>query len=455
MAGPNISGTDLPCQSETISTEPSIVYWISTSMHLISLLPCLIGNILVLVVLLKHKKLRTKTNMFILSLALADILVGVTVVPIKIANLFSTDRSIWFCTLHKFFVTFPLGCSLFALLLISIDRYLAVAHPFLYVAKMTKKVIRRSIAMTWVFMLGVCAPILLAPKFLNTPEQPVEDTPDQTCNPAGIKPPEYAIFIYTVLLSIYIINAALYMWVAKVAIKQRKRINDEIAQHASITRAAAEVRRSTKITIIMFGLFMVLWAPYMVVLLLHLLKRCLKSDQVCRQACQLTLSIGIINSGFNCYFYAWQKQDIRWAIKALLRLRGWRHRISSLTTTDGQRYNVSAYRNSAFMLFPKTPSHRTELTMVASTAKPSAIDINEYLTDMKRVQSSVERLTELESSEAFAYFRRGSASVKDEGTSRNPSSTIQTIREKTSAEQSENNEYDEPITMVAVPRGDE
>ncbi|KAL7856493.1 hypothetical protein SRHO_G00153920, partial [Serrasalmus rhombeus] len=47
---------------------------------------CMVGNLLVCFIVLKNKQMRTVTNIFILNLAISDLLVGIFCLPITLAD---------------------------------------------------------------------------------------------------------------------------------------------------------------------------------------------------------------------------------------------------------------------------------------------------------------------------------------------------------------------------------
>uniref|UniRef100_A0A8C2VAB7 Trace amine associated receptor 9 n=1 Tax=Chinchilla lanigera TaxID=34839 RepID=A0A8C2VAB7_CHILA len=113
------------------------------------------GNLLVITAILHFKQLHTPTNFLIASLACADFLVGVTVMP------FSTMRSMescWYfgdsyCKFHTCFDTSFCFASLFHLCCISVDRYIAVTAPVSYPTKFTVSVSGICIVLSWFFLL--------------------------------------------------------------------------------------------------------------------------------------------------------------------------------------------------------------------------------------------------------------------------------------------------------------
>uniref|UniRef100_A0A671PCG5 Trace amine-associated receptor 13c-like n=1 Tax=Sinocyclocheilus anshuiensis TaxID=1608454 RepID=A0A671PCG5_9TELE len=108
-------------------------------------------NLLVIISISHFKKLHTPTNLLILSLAVADMLIGL-VMPIEATRL---TEMCWyfgdtFCGLYSIFIWMLLSASLSNLVLIAVDRYVAVCHPLLYPQKITMTKTLISISLSWV-----------------------------------------------------------------------------------------------------------------------------------------------------------------------------------------------------------------------------------------------------------------------------------------------------------------
>lgn len=91
-----------------------------------------LGNAAVIVVIAKHRQLRTVTNAFIMSLSLSDFLTAVLCLPFSFLQLFSQD-GVWmfgdrFCVANGFFNTCFGIISTLTMTLISFDRYYAIVR---------------------------------------------------------------------------------------------------------------------------------------------------------------------------------------------------------------------------------------------------------------------------------------------------------------------------------------
>ncbi|XP_055063196.2 trace amine-associated receptor 13c-like [Misgurnus anguillicaudatus] len=108
-------------------------------------------NLLVIISISHFKRLHTPTNMLILSLAVADLLVGLIAIPVEAIKLIETC---WyfgeiFCGLFIIFLGFFLSVSLSNLVLIALDRFIAVIYPLLYTQKITMTKSLVGIFLSW------------------------------------------------------------------------------------------------------------------------------------------------------------------------------------------------------------------------------------------------------------------------------------------------------------------
>ena len=114
------------------------------------------GNCMVIYLVVKTPSLQTNANWFVLSLAVADMCVALTLFPPLFGRNFLgfTFDTTHAGTFFKISFTF-LYCSNANLFAMIMDRYIAVTRPLRYVELITKKVIFGLIAAAWV------APFLL------------------------------------------------------------------------------------------------------------------------------------------------------------------------------------------------------------------------------------------------------------------------------------------------------
>ena len=115
----------------------------------------ILGNVLVMYLIITRARLHVTTNWFVLSLALADLCVGLTYFPLLfISNFFQElpidHTGLWFKLSHTF-----LYSSSSSLCALTADRFLAITMPLKYTVFMTGKRLIISLASAWI------APLIL------------------------------------------------------------------------------------------------------------------------------------------------------------------------------------------------------------------------------------------------------------------------------------------------------
>ncbi|XP_061903901.1 D(1B) dopamine receptor-like [Entelurus aequoreus] len=315
----------------------------------------LLGNILVCSAVLRTRHLRAKvTNIFIVSLALSDLLVAVLVMPWKaVAEVagywpFGTFCSVW--------VAFDIMCSTASILnlcVISVDRYWAISSPFRYERKMTERVAFVMIAVTWTLSLLIS----FIPVQLNwhRAASGTLNSSSESCDSSLSR--EYAIS--SSLVSFYIpvaIMIVTYTRIYRIAQIQIRRIAslERAAEHAQSCRSErvecqhhntlkTSIRRETKVfktLSVIVGVFVCCWLPFFVLNCMVPFCERPPSDRHAGLPCvsETTFDVfvwfGWTNSSLNPVIYAFNA-DFRKAFAGLL---GCRHFCSG---TPVETVNIS------------------------------------------------------------------------------------------------------------------
>ncbi|XP_034418082.1 trace amine-associated receptor 4-like [Cyclopterus lumpus] len=108
-------------------------------------------NLLVIISISHFRQLHTPTNLLLLSLAVSDFLVGILVQPVEIL----LKQTCWMlgdlmCSLYYVLPFIILSASVGNMVLISIDRYVAICDPLHYSIKVTHKAVTICVLLCWI-----------------------------------------------------------------------------------------------------------------------------------------------------------------------------------------------------------------------------------------------------------------------------------------------------------------
>ena len=188
----------------------------------------LLGNCLVVLAVFLDQRLRTVTNLFIVSLAMADLSVGIAVLPFS-ASLEVLDMwifgEIW-CSIWLAVDVWMCTASILNLCAISLDRYLAVTRPVSYPSIMTPWRAKVLLAVVWLLSFLICFPPLVGWNDRKVSNRPVwqQHCDHWTCELTN--DPGYVV--YSALGSFFIpmlVMLFFYWRIYRAAVKTTKAIN--------------------------------------------------------------------------------------------------------------------------------------------------------------------------------------------------------------------------------------
>lgn len=121
------------------------------------------GNCLVILVVCVNPQMRSSTtNLLIANLAVADLLFVVFCVPFTAADYMTR---IWpfgllWCKVVQYLIVVTAFASIYTLVLMSVDRFLAVVYPITSRSIRTEKVTKITILALWIIILLISSPAL-------------------------------------------------------------------------------------------------------------------------------------------------------------------------------------------------------------------------------------------------------------------------------------------------------
>ncbi|XP_050039647.1 cholecystokinin receptor type A-like [Dermacentor andersoni] len=129
-----------------------------------------VGNVLVLVTLVQNKRMRTVTNVFLVNLAVSDLLLGVFCMPFTLIG--SILRNFVFgelmCKFIPYLQAVSVSVSVWTLVSISLERFFAIVRPLQSRRWQTVSHAYRVIAVVWALSLVHVAPIAVLSQLIPT-----------------------------------------------------------------------------------------------------------------------------------------------------------------------------------------------------------------------------------------------------------------------------------------------
>ncbi|NWI63124.1 AA3R protein, partial [Todus mexicanus] len=254
-----------------------------------------LGNILVVWVVKLNSAFQNTTLYFIVSLALADIAVGILVIPLAIVVSLGVSIHFYTCLFLCCLMVVFTNASILSLLAIAIDRYLRVKLPTRYKIITTERRIWWALGLCW--SLSLLAGLIPMFGWNNTEPQ---DSDTLRCRFVSVMRMDYMVYFgfFTGTLVPLLVMCALYAEIFCI-------IRTKLSQGTTSARGAGgfygqEFRTAKSLALVLF-LFAVSWLPLCII-------NCISYFDPKWQIPQCLLYLGILlshaNSAMNPIVYA-------------------------------------------------------------------------------------------------------------------------------------------------------
>ncbi|KAI3369845.1 hypothetical protein L3Q82_024658 [Scortum barcoo] len=269
-------------------------------------LASVLGNVLVVLVVCVNRALRNATFSFIVSLAVADIAVGILVIPLAIIISLGFNIQFYTCLFLSCLLLIITQSSILSLLAIAIDRYLRVKIPTRYSTIVTQGRAYVAVCLCWIlsFLTGL---VPMIGWNNHDAQRNLSGSSDFVCNFTNVMRMDYMVYFnffgWVVLpLSIMI---ALYVEIFRVIRRQLNRRAEATCDGDRYYRKELKLAKSLALVVFLFA---VCWLP---IHIMNCIDFFCPKCQVPKFAMYVGIFMSHVNSALNPMVYAFRIKRFR------------------------------------------------------------------------------------------------------------------------------------------------
>lgn len=298
-----MNNTNSSTEADDKEFSPIMIGFI-TLQQIVFVIACL-GNGLVIFMFIHKLKLKSNTNKFVVSLAVADFLTGIAAGSQLFYFLFpGITLNMISCFLRYQIVSYTTIVSQVTVTFTTFDRFIAICHPHRYSSIMTKQMATILCIIPWISaLIFTCSPFFR----WNVWE------PGMPC-------------IYTLLFhrSYYLITAimmylfsftsfVMYLFILRIAWRYYSRVkhavtDNQVKQKTNKSKTMEKDMRGAKVMGVVTLTFTVCWLPYMA----FPFRAGIGINDISRTSITVSnwlVFLGIFNSIVNPFIYTWKRRD--------------------------------------------------------------------------------------------------------------------------------------------------
>ncbi|XP_019949197.1 adenosine A2a receptor a [Paralichthys olivaceus] len=280
-----------------------------------------LGNVLVCWAVCLNSNLQTITNFFVVSLAVADIAVGVLAIPFAIVISTGFCSNFYGCLFIACFVLVLTQSSIFSLLAIAIDRYIAIKLPLRYNSLVTGQRARGIIAICWVLSIIIgLTPMMGWHRMTERGNSSVSCLPGlMKCLFEEVVEMKYMVYFnfFACVLIPLLLMLAIYLRIFMAARYQLKLMEGKAAHGEKSGSTLQKEVQAAKSLAIIVGLFAVCWLPLHIINCFTLF--CPECDRPPAWIMYVAIILSHANSVVNPFIYAYRIREFRQTFRKIIR----------------------------------------------------------------------------------------------------------------------------------------
>lgn len=261
----------------------------------------ILHNFLVPFLYYKMKTLRKSTNFLLVSLGCADFLTGFLFIPLLVTSAAFSRHGHNYLSLHftanvvSDFITLV---TVFSLLLVTSERYIALCHPYIHPKLVTAWSTRCAVVICWSFAVAIAiTPLTWSYPILVGRKADVSDY--------------YKHYSFTILIGCFFLPSAIMIFCLVSMFNVIVRfVKQDTTRGLNVKAGRRSQRKAVFVFLAMFINWFVCWSPLMTIRLVMDVK---KTFSPSKELLEILVALRCCSSLFNPAIYVWCKTDFKLA----------------------------------------------------------------------------------------------------------------------------------------------
>ncbi|XP_078053409.1 tachykinin-like peptides receptor 99D isoform X1 [Augochlora pura] len=273
------------------------------------------GNLIVIWIVLAHKRMRTVTNYFLVNLSIADAMVSTLNVTFNYIYMLNSHWPFGtlYCKICQFVAVLTICASVFTLMAISIDRYMAIVNPLR--PRMGKRATLCVAIVIWIVGAVLSLPMLLfyttfTQNYANGEVRVIcySDFPNSDDN--GLSYDEYLYNVIFMILTYFLPIGSMTFTYARIGLELwgSQSIGENTAGQLESIRSK---RRVVKMMIVVVVIFAVCWLPFHVYFIVVSYLPEITNKPYIQEVFLGIYWLAMSNSMYNPIIYCWMNSRFR------------------------------------------------------------------------------------------------------------------------------------------------
>ncbi|XP_069070214.1 substance-P receptor isoform X2 [Pleurodeles waltl] len=277
-----------------------------------------VGNIIVMWIILAHKRMRTVTNYFLLNLAFAEASMAAfnTVINFTYGIHNEWYYGLFYCKFHNFFPISAVFASIYSMTAIALDRYMAIIHPLK--PRLSATATKVVICVIWALAFALAFPQGYFATTAKLSDRVVcyLDWPVTKSNSTNVYEKMYHISVTVLIyiLPLLVIGCAytvvgITLWASEIPGDSSDRYHEQVTAK----------RKVVKMMIVVVCTFAVCWLPYHIFFMLQYIDEELFQMKAIQQIYLAIMWLAMSSTMYNPIIYCCLNERFRIGFKHVFR----------------------------------------------------------------------------------------------------------------------------------------